>query len=172
MPLDDLPLHRLMTEITGTARAEFGAALAAFDEIGLGADERLSAVASTVAAAAARHGASVERFLRLLQDLTRLGAGGIVRNGSPGTPRPERIAEGAQLLGGAFERLTAGLAAAMPREETQLVEAVLLARLLAEFRPHAIRLALAAVGRAVADPGYRSGAPVAVPAPQAAAPAA
>jgi hypothetical protein len=162
-----------MTEITGAARADFGAALAAFDEIGLGADERLSAVASAVASAAARQEAAPDRFLRLLQDLTRLGAGGIVRNGSPGVPRPERIAEGAALLARAFERLTAGLAAAaMPRAETQLVEAVLLARLLAEFRPHAIRLALAAVGRAVADPAYRSGAPVTVPAPQAAAPAA
>jgi len=169
MPLDDLPLHRLMTEITATARAEFGAALAAFDEIGLGADERLSAVASAVASAAARQEAAPERFLRLLQDLTRLGAAGVARSGSPGTPRPERIAEGAALLGRAFERLGAGLAAAaMPRAEAQLVETVLLARLLAEFRPHAIRLALAAVGRTVADPAYRSGAAVAVPAPQAA----
>jgi hypothetical protein len=166
MPLDDLPQHDPAMETAGAACARMNVALAAFDDIGLGADERLAAVASAIAAAAMkRHAAAALRFLRFLQELTRPGAGGLVRTGSPGHPRAERIAEGAALLDGAFDRLSATLAeAAMPRAEAHLVEAVLLARLLAEFRPLAVRLALVAVERAIADPGYRCGTVVAVPA--------
>jgi hypothetical protein len=108
------------------------------------------------------------RFLKRLQDLARPAAGLGTRGGRAAYFRRERVSQGVARLDAGFDRLAATLAAgAMRRDEALLVESILLARLLAEHRPHAVRFALLAAGRAIARPDYRIGDVIVVPSTEA-----
>lgn len=162
MPQDAVLIHQAMAAAGGLARAEMARTFSAFGEIGLAAGERLSAVATAVAAVLLRrHQGDAEAFLDALQDLTRPTAGFAGLRGERsggGVARRTRIADGAALLAEGFERLAQRLGhAGIPAEQAALVESVLLARLLAEHRPNSIRLALVAVRQAVAQPGFTAG---------------
>src|SRR5260370_14116265 len=127
---------------------------------GLSGMERLTAIASTVAAITAkRHAAEEEAFLRCLQNLTR-PTSGFAQIGERGdnAMRRDRILMAVGRLGTGFDRLAQTLAdAPVAGDQATAVEIVLLARLLAAHRPNLIRSALLAVARAVAAPGFQPG---------------
>jgi hypothetical protein len=127
---------------------------------GLSGMERLTAIASTVAAITAkRHAAEAEGFLRCLQNLTR-PTSGFAQIGERGdnAMRRDRILMAVGRLGTGFDRLAQTLAdAPVAGDQATAVEIVLLARLLAAHRPNLIRSALLAVARAVAAPGFQPG---------------
>jgi hypothetical protein len=158
MPHDATLVHQAMASAAPIAGGAMAQAFAAFAEIGLGDAERLTAIASAVAAAAVkRHGEGAADFIRHLHDMTRLSVG--LGGGSTAVPlRRSQIEQGIALLDSAFDGLAASLAAAgLPPAQTTIVETVLLARLLAAHRPNAIRAALLAASHAIARPGYRAG---------------
>ena len=132
---------------------------------GLSGMERLTAIASTVAAITAkRHAAEAEAFLHCLQNLTR-PTSGFAQIGEWGhtAMRHDQIIMAVGRLGAGFERLAQTLAdAPVTGDQATAVEIVLLARLLAAHRPNLIRSALLAVARAVAAPGFQPGEIVAI----------
>lgn len=127
--------------------------------------ERLSAIASTIAAVTAkRHAAEAEAFLRCLQDLTRPTSGfAQIAERRDAEMRRDHIVTAAERLESGFDRLARTLAnAPVASDQAAAVEIVLLARLLAAHRPNLIRSALLAVARAVAAPGFQPGEIVAI----------
>jgi hypothetical protein len=132
---------------------------------GLSGIERLTAIASTLAAVTAkRHAAEAETFLRCLQDLTRPTSGfaQIAPRRDPAMRR-DHVIMAARCLDSRFDRLARNFAdAAVASDQAAAVETVLLARLLAAHRPNLIRSALLAVGRAIAAPGFQPGEIVAI----------
>ena len=148
-------------ETGGQVRREMAMTLATFEAIDLDGRERLSAVASVVAASAMkRHGAAPEQFLMHLLELTRPGVpvDEIELPPSRGEPNRACVAEGLAVLdsgldsiAGILERSGAG------SRQMSLVESVMLARLLGPHGTPAIRRALATVGRSIAEPGFEAG---------------
>jgi hypothetical protein len=134
--------------------------LAIFAACPLGTGERLTAIAGLIAAAThQRHEPGPARFLERLRNLTRPSAFvAPPRSCGPAMPRSEAIEPAFRSLVAAFDRMAERLAAAgAPPETARAVEAVLLARLLAAYRPHLVRLVLIAAAEALARPDYRTG---------------
>src|SRR5258707_5971823 len=127
--------------------------------------ERLTAIASTIAAVTAkRHAGEAQAFLRCLQDLTRPTSGfAQIAERRDAAMRRDHIAMATRRLDSGFDRLARNLAdAAVAGDQAAAVEIVLLARLLAAHRPNPIRSALLAVGRAIAAPSFQPGEIVAI----------
>jgi hypothetical protein len=158
---DSWMMQQAMAEWGRLAHRTMSGNIAAFTALGLNATEQLSALAGSVAACAMkRHGAMPARFLARLQQLTRPTSSVASRHDelTLGEMRADAIHEGLGLLDAGFDRLIASLAeAGAPAERATAVEAVLLARLLANYRPHLVRLALLAAAAGLARPDYRAG---------------
>jgi hypothetical protein len=172
MVYDANTFHHAMMRAGRLAQNDLAAALATFDRLGLSRQERLTAIASAVAAARAkRHPASGDAFFRALRELTR-PAFGYFGHPDEGEIFLSRVAEGLRLLVRALDHLAGRLAAVgLPLEAAGLVETVMLARLLAVHPPRQVSLAIAAAERATHRPDYRAGdiVPLGVPGGDAAA---
>jgi hypothetical protein len=152
----------------GQVRREMSMTLATFEAIELDGRERLSAIASTIAAAAMkRHGEGREAFLAHLFELARpaVPADEIVLPPSRGEPNRACIAEGLAVLDTGLDRITMILLDSGGARQANLVESTMLARLLAPHGPQAARRALATVGRAIAEPNFPHGEVIVVSSP-------
>ena len=160
----------------GQVRREMSMTLATFEAIELDGRERLSAIASTIAAAAMkRHGQGREAFLAHLFELARpaVPADEIVLPASHGEPNRACIAEGLAVLDTGLDRITMILLdSGVGARQANLVESMMLARLLAPHGPQAARRALATVGRSIAEPSFAHGEVIVVSSPEEAARAA
>jgi hypothetical protein len=154
-------MQQAMAEWGRLAHQTMAGDVAAFAALGLNATEQLSALAGSAAACTMkRHGATPGRFLAQLQQLTRLTSSAASRHEdlTLGEMRDDTIGKGLDLLAAGFDRLVARLTeAGAPPERAAAVEAVLLARLLANYRPHLVRLAMLAAAAGLARPDYRAG---------------
>ena len=145
-----------------------------FDGLNLIAEERLAAVATTIAAAACdRHA----RHKAIYLDAVRSWSLEIAAALKPAPPRVrfamelERVAEAADILITGSDALVALMMAQDIRTQDRLVtELALVSRLLGRNDANTIHLALSAVDRAVKGTGFHSGALVLVPLRDAAAP--
>jgi hypothetical protein len=154
-------MQQAMAEWGRLAHKTMAGDIAAFAALGLNATEQLSALAGSIAACAMkRHAATPARFLARLQQLTRPTSSVASRHDdlTLGEMRADAIGKGLGLLGAGFDRLIACLIeAGAPADRAAAVETVLLARLLATYRPHLVRLALLAAAAGMARPDYRAG---------------
>jgi hypothetical protein len=153
----------------GQIRREMSMTLATFEAIELDGRERLSAIASAIAAAAMkRHDEGREAFLDHLFELARpaVPADEIVLPASHGEPHRACIAEGLAVLDAGLDRIMMILLdSGVGARQANLVESMMLARLLAPHGPQAARRALATVGRAIAEPGFAHGEVIVVSSP-------
>ena len=145
-----------------------------FDGLNLIAEERLAAVATTIAAAACERHA---RHKAIYLDAVRSWSLEIAAALQPAPPRIrfamelERVAEAAEILVSGSESLVALMMAQEIRTQDRLVtELALVSRLLGRNDANTINLALSAVDRAIKGPGFRAGALVLVPLRDAALP--
>jgi hypothetical protein len=148
-------LHQAMAETGGLVRGELATTVGALDALGLAPGARIAAIASAVAAwAATRHAADPASFFKRVREMTRPAAGfGRYSGGSA-----DNAEEGVRVIGMGLGRIAVILAeAGIEAETSAIVERVLLSRLLAAHRPHAIREALDAAEAAIARPDYRAG---------------
>ena len=141
--------------------------IADFDGLNLSAEERLSAVASTVAAAAATHH---KRHKPVYLDAVRTWSLEIAQELKPSPLRlrlaadAERIAEAADILISGIDSLIELMTAMGARTQDRLVtELALVSRLLGQVDASTIHLALRAVDRAVSAETFQPGAVVMVP---------
>ena len=145
--------------------------LAEFGELNLGDEDRLSALATTIAAAAAtHHRRHVPVYLEAIKSWALEIAGAL-------EPAPARIAgiragirpggpaeEGAELLIGGIDQLIDAMAQSGVRVQDRLVtELAVVARLLGQYDANAIHVTLMTVGSSLSDPLYRPGELVQVP---------
>ena len=138
-----------------------------FDGMNLSTEERLSSVATAVAAAAFTHHA---RHKRIYLDAVRTWSLEIAAELQPGPvrfrrqPEDEQIEEAAEILIAGLDQLIEIMSTEGVKTQDRLVtELAVVARVLGQVDPNAIHLALRQVEVALADPLFRPGALVRVP---------
>lgn len=171
MIYDAETVQQAMARAGRLAQNDLAAAFTGFERLGLSRQERLAAIASAVAACQRkRHAGDGAGFVRALRELTRPALGYFGDLGG-GELFLSRVVEGLRLVVRGLDRLFDRLQeAGLSAESAALVEAVMLARLLTQHRPHQIRLAIDAAERAAARPDYVPGDIVALGATTAVAP--
>jgi hypothetical protein len=141
--------------------------LAEFGELGLGDEDRLSALATTIAAAASTHH---HRHKPVYLDAVKTWA---LEIAGALEPAPSRLVvgrdrgpveEGAELLIGGIDQLIDAMTEAGVKVQDRLAtELAVVARLLGQHDANAIHMTLMTVGSSLADPAYRPGELVMVP---------
>jgi hypothetical protein len=141
--------------------------MADFEALNLTEEERLAALASTVAAIACTHH---NRHRPIYLDAVRTWALEIAGELKPSPPRlrfpvdADRIADGAEVLTSGIDTLIEIMTSLSIRTQDRLVtELALISRLLGQNDANTILRALVAVHRALADQDFRPGALVMVP---------
>lgn len=141
--------------------------LAEFGELNLGDEERLSALATVIAAAAStHHGRHKSVYLEAVKTWALEIAGAL-------EPAPLRLAgipivgpveEGAEMLISGLDSLIDSMTQSGVRVQDRLVtELAVVARLLGQHDANAIHMTLMTVGDCLADPDYQAGELVHVP---------
>ncbi len=141
--------------------------LAEFDELNLGDEERLSALATTIAAAAAtHHRRHAPVYLEAVKSWA-LEIAGALEPAPPrlaGVPVGGPVEEGAELLIAGLDQLIDAMTQTEVGVQDRLVtELAVVARLLGQYDANAIHMTLMTVGSSLADPLYRPGELVQVP---------
>jgi hypothetical protein len=141
--------------------------LAEFGELNLGDEDRLSALATTIAAAASTHH---RRHAPVYLEAIRSWALEIAGALEPGPARLATIRgfgpveEGAELLIAGIDQLIDGMTQTGVGVQDRLVaELTIVARLLGQYDANAIHMTLITVGSTLADPLYRPGELIQVP---------
>jgi hypothetical protein len=141
--------------------------IAEFENMNLSGEERLSAVATAIAAAATTHH---RRHKPVYLDAVRTWALEIAAELQPGPLRlrraPDRgqIEEGAEILVAGIDSLIELMAAHGVRTQDRLVtELALVSRLLGQHEANIIHLTLLVIARAISEADYRPGAVIALP---------
>jgi hypothetical protein len=141
--------------------------MADFEALNLTEEERLSALASTVAAAACTHH---NRHRPIYLDAVRTWSLEIAAELKPSPPRlrfpsdAERIADGAEVLTSGLDALIDIMTSLSIRTQDRLVtELALVSRLLGQNDANTILRALVAVDRALADRSFFPGMMIMVP---------
>ncbi|MBV9522454.1 MAG: hypothetical protein JO010_06660 [Alphaproteobacteria bacterium] len=141
--------------------------LADFDNLNLSGEERLSAVATTIAATAHNHH---QRHKMVYLDAVRTWSLEISAELSPTPLRLrvradlERVADGADILVTGIDSLIELMAASAVRTQDRLVtELAVVARLLGQHDARTIHMTLSAVDRALAEETFEPGTVVTVP---------
>lgn len=154
-------IHEGLTNIGHGPRDLLLETLADFETLGLGDEERVSALATVItASAASHHQRHVRRFLDAVQvwalETAADHAAGLPRIGAE--PEPSAAARGAELLIlGLAELIEALDVGCVPVQDRVVAELTLYTRLLGVHDAHTILLVLGAVAAALADPEYRPG---------------
>lgn len=141
--------------------------LASFGELGLGDEDRLSALATVIATAATTHH---RRHKPVYLEAVKTWALEIAEELEPAPLRFSGMASGA-LAGEGAELLISGLDAlidsmtqtAVRIQDRLVTELAVVARLLGQHDANTIHMTLMTVGETVADPDYRPGDLVVVP---------
>lgn len=160
-------ISRAMQSVGRAAEDRVHAILAEFDSLNLSGEERVSAVATTIAAAACTHH---ERHKSVYIDAVRTWSLEISASLDPKPLRaqaaadPERIADGAEILIGGLDALIELMAASGVATQDRLVtELALVSRLLGQNDARTVHMSLSAVDRAVTAPEFAPGSIVRVP---------
>jgi hypothetical protein len=164
-----------LVETINTALAAVGPAtehhlrelLAEFGELNLGDEERLSALATVIAAAAATHH---RRHKAVYLEAVKTWALEIAEALAPAPVRLAGVAiggpieEGAEILISGLDALIDSMTQAGVRVQDRLVtELAVVARLLGQHDANTIHMTLMTVGGTLADPDYRPGEVIHVP---------
>lgn len=155
-------INSALAAIGPSTEGRLRAILTEFRGLTLSTDERLSVLATVIAHASAIHHGGHQR---VYLDAVRIWS---VEIGPALRPAPCRaeddpadeaaIDNGAELLIGGLDSLVETMSlAGVDLEDRLVAELALIARLLGQHDVNTIHLTLLAVGRALAEPGYRAG---------------
>lgn len=160
-------ISRALMVVGPAAEGRLRDVVADFEELRLGEEERLAAVATAVAAAACNHH---RRHRAIYLDAVRAWSLEVAGELEPEPPRVrfaadiERTAEGAEILISGIDSLIELMASMAVRTQDRLVtELALVARLLGQNDANTIHRALSAVERALSGRCFRPGMLVMVP---------
>jgi hypothetical protein len=155
-----LTIDRAMSNIGQAARGVLRETLYAFDMLELSDEERVSAIATALAATAINHhGRHVSKFL----DAVRIwaletGGGRMIPQPHPEFAQAEQVSEAAELVCAGTDALLEALdRTGVPLQDRAVAELTLYTRLLERADLHTILQTVGAATDAVAAPGFRAG---------------
>lgn len=160
-------IHNALAAIGPSAEGQLRDIIAEFGDLNLSEEERVSVLATVIAAAASTHHV---RHKNIYLEAVRTWALEISAELQPPPVRLSNhrmsgpVEEGAEILIGGLDGLIDALTSAGVGIQDRLVaELALIARLLGEHDVNTVHFALMAVTQALADSGYRAGDKVLVP---------
>lgn len=155
-----LTIDRALHNIGRTARGVLRETAGAFDFLPMTDEERLSAIATALAATAIiHHGRHVARFLDAVRIWSLESRGDRASPLADAEPaRAEIVSEGAELICSGAEALLEALdRAGIPLEDRVVAELALFTRLLERLDLHSVLRTFGLVADALAAPGFQAG---------------